>query len=294
VIDDGRRTTEDGRTKIALKPTFRFFLLAFALLVSACRATPTPTPRVNFRIGSADSTQYLAREVADAYRRAYPNTTFDFFTSNSTTTLRQLVFSKFDFAFVEKNPGADELERANATALEVGRDGVFIIVNPANALQTVSRDDLKKMFTGEINQWSQLNVAPPSGNDAIQVLAREEGSGMRAVIEDDIMQGARLTPTALLLPTNLDMLDYVADHPNAIGYVAANIWDESSRTHPLALDNIPATRASISAGTYPLIQTVFLIVPQPPNDNVSNFLEFLTSSEGRNTLYHRISELAPK
>ena len=286
--------TNDGRPKIARTITLSFFLLTFFFLFTACRATPTLTPRVHLRIGSADSTQYLAREVADAYRRAHPNTTFEFFTSNSTTTLRQLAFARFDFAFVEKNPRADELERANATALELGRDAIFIIVNPANVLQTISRNDLKKVFTGEINQWSQLNATPPGGNDSIQVLAREEGSGMRAAIDADIMQGARLTPTALLLPTNLDMLDYVADHPNAIGYVAANIWDESSRTHPLALDNIPATRASISAGTYPLIQIVFLIVPQPPNSDMTNFLEFLSLSEGRSTLYHRISELTPK
>jgi len=246
------------------------------------------------RIGTADSTQYIAREVASAFRRAHPTTTFDFFTSNSTTALRQLAFGQFEFAFIERNPRADELERAKATALELGRDGVFVIVHPSNSLQNLAHDDLRKILSGEFNQWTQLGIEPPGGIDDIQVLAREEGSGMRAVIDEKAMRGARMTPTALLLPTNLDMLDYVATHPNAIGYVAANIWTENSNTRPLSIDNVPATRASINAGTYPLSQTVFLIVPQTPDADITSFVDFLAGPEGRATLYQRIGEIPPR
>ena len=117
---------------------------------------------------------------------------------------------------------------------------------------------------------------------------------MRAVIEDNILQGGRVTPTALLLPTNLEMLDYVADHSNAIGYVAANIWDGNTRTHAIGIDNVAATRGNIRTGTYPLLQTVFLIVPQEPNADISSFIEFLAGQDGREMLYQRISEIPLK
>jgi phosphate transport system substrate-binding protein len=269
------------------------FLLSLVALLS-CRATPTPSAPIYFRIGTSDSTQYIAREVASAYRRAQPMTTFDFFTSNSTTALRQLAFGQFDFAFVERNPRADELERAKSTAYELGRDGTFVIVHPTNKMENLAREDLRKIFSGEFNQWTQLGVEPPNGRDDIQVLAREDGAGMRAVIEEKVMQGARLTPTALLVPTNLDMLDYVAEHPNAIGYVAANIWTDTSRTRPLGIDGVPATRTTVQAGTYPLGQTVFLIAPQTPSSEITSFIDFLAGPEGRSTLYQRISEIPPK
>lgn len=279
-----------------------FCLLVFALW--SCRATPTPLAPVHFRIGTADSTQYIARETANGYRRAHLATTFDFYTGNSTTTLRELAFDQFDFAFIERNPRADELERAGAAALELGRDGVLMIVHPTNPLTNITREDLKKIMVGEVNLWSQLGIAPFGGTDEIQVLAREEGSGMRAVIDEKILQGARITPTALLQPTNLDMLDYVAQHPNALGYVAANIWNDNSRTRALNIDNVAPSRASILAGRYPLLQTVFLIIPQTPtlrgkkrmqsSENITSFLEFLSGSEGRRILYQRITELPPK
>jgi phosphate transport system substrate-binding protein len=269
-----------------------FSALLFALLaLAACNPAPTPLPPAHLRIGSADSTQYIAREAASAYRRAHPTTTFDFFTSNSTTALRQLAFGQFEFAFIERNPRADELERARAIAYELGRDGVFVIVHPSNRMENLAREDLRKILAGEFNQWTQLGVEPPNGRDNIQVLAREEGSGMRAVIDEKVMQGARITPTALLLPTNLDMLDYVAEHPNAIGYVAANIWTDNSRTRPLGIDGVPATRATVAEGTFPLVQTVFLIVPQAADAQITSFVDFLAGPDGRSTLYQRISEI---
>jgi phosphate transport system substrate-binding protein len=265
------------------------FILLLSAFTSACRATPTPTAPAHFRIGTADSTQYIAREAAAAYRVEHPNTTFDFFKTNSTMSLRQLAFGQYDFSFVERNPRADELERANATAYELGRDGIIVLAHPSNALQNLSREELKKIMSGEINRWSQLNLDPPGGQDSIQVLAREDGSGMRAVMEEQIMQGARTTPTALLQPTNLDMLDYVAEHPNAIGYVAANIWDNNTHTRALAIEGIAPTRENIANGTYPLLQTVFLIVPKNASADVAGFVDFLASNEGRATIYRRLS-----
>lgn len=268
-------------------------MLLFAA-TAACRPTPTPTAPAHLRIGTADSTQYIAREAAAAYQAEHPNTTFDFSKTNSTMSLRQLAFGQYDFSFVERNPRADELERANATAFELGTDGLDIVVHPSNMLENLSREDLKKILTGEMNRWSQLNIDPPGGQDKIQVLAREDGSGMRAVLEEQVMQGARTTPTALVLPTNLDMLDYVAGHPNAIGYVAANIWDSNTHTRTLALDGIAPSRENIGSGKYPLRQTVFLIVPKNSSADVSAFVDFLASSEGRAALQGRLLPLPEK
>lgn len=289
----GRRTTDDGRRDCARRVVAICGLLSVIFLL-ACRATPTPAPPIHLRIGTSDSAQYIAREAAAAFRAEQPGATFEFNTTNSSMSLRQLAFGQYDFAFVERNPRADELERARATAYELGRDGVYLIAHPANALKNISREDARKIFTGEINRWSQLNLEPPDGQDLIQVLTREDGSGMRQVIDDQILQGARTTPTALILPTNLDMLDYVAEHPNAIGYVAANIWDNNARTRPLALDNIAATRDNLANGTFPLLQTVFLIVPQAHSPDVAAFVEFLASAQGRGTLYRRLSPLPEK
>lgn len=296
-MKDAKHLTRDRVVKAsrAVRPALiASLVVALVASAAACRPTPTPAPPAHLNIGTADSTQYIAREAAAAYQVEHPNTTFDFFKTNSTMSLRQLAFGQYDLSFVERNPRADELERANATAYELGTDGLYIVVHPSNALENLSRQDLKKIMSGEINRWSQLNIDPPGGQDKIQVLAREDGAGMRAVLEEQIMQGARTTPTALILPTNLDMLDYVAGHPDAIGYVAANIWDSNTRTHALALDGIAPSRENIGSGSYPLRQTVFLIVPKNAAVQVSDFVDFMASAEGRATIRGRLLPLPEK
>lgn len=279
----------------------RFLLFTLCILLSAlsileigCRATPTPPPRAHLTIGSADSAQYIARELADAYRRSHPSTTFDFYTTNSTTALQQIAQSRFEIAFVTRNPRTDELERAHVNAVELGRDALAVIVNPSNPLTNISRKNLAKVFSGEIFEWSALGVQVTGTDDTVQVLTREGGSGMRQVLLEQVMLDHALTPTALVRPTNLDMLDYVSEHPEAIGYVAANIWDSNSHTRPLSIDNVPITRETIATGNYPLLQTVFLILPVSPNETISSFVEFIASSEGRQVLNRRLAPIPPK
>lgn len=208
--------------------------------------------------------------------------------------MRLMAQSGFDLAIVARNPRADELERADANAVELGRDAVAVIVHPSNALGDISMENLARLWSGGINAWSALGIPPPGGDDTVQVLAREEGSGMRQVMQDAILVDRRITPTALLRPTNLDMLDYVSDHPNAIGYVAANIWDQNSHTRPLLIGGVPPTRPNLASGAYPLTQSVFMIVPRRAGDNVSSFVEFVASPEGRTVLTRRLAPIPPK
>lgn len=291
----GFRKARLGFLASYLLPGAYYLLLAsLSYSVLACRPTPTPPPRVHLNIISSDSSQYVARELADAYRRQHPYTTFDFSTTNSAMAMRQMAQHQFDLAIVERNPRADELERADANAVELGRDAVVMIVHPTNPLPDVSLHDLAKVLSGEINLWSALNARLPNGQDAIQVLSREDGSGMRQVLQDSVLRQRRMTLTALLRPTNLDMLDYVSDHPEAIGYVAANIWDENSHTRTLAIGGVPPTRANLTSGTYPLLQSVFLILPKNAGENVTNFIDFIASPDGRQVLNHRLAPIPPK
>lgn len=178
--------------------------------------------------------------------------------------------------------------------MEFAQDGIFIVVNPANSLKDVSREDLAKIFTGEIFQWSSLGNPPPAGLDSIQVLSRENGSGTRQVFEQRILAGRRVTLTALERPGNSDVLDYVGSHPNAIGYIAGNFWDTNTRARPLSIDGIAPTRANIQSQKYPLLQTYLLLVEQNPSPDVSAFVDLISANEGRDVIARRAVIYSPK
>lgn len=62
----------------------------------------------------------------------------------------------------------------------VAIDGIAVITHPSNKVDNVTTDQLKKIYTGEITNWSQLG-----GDDqAIVVMGREAGSGTRGAFEE--------------------------------------------------------------------------------------------------------------
>ncbi len=274
-----------------------FLLLIFCASLIACRATPTPvrTP-VQIRIGGADSTQLLARDLADAYHQAHAYASVEVHTTNSSTGLRELAQGMLDLALVSRNPRADELSHPRARAVEIARDGLAIIVHPSNPVKNVSREELAQIFSGEILNWSQLTspvtvttTVTANNADAIRVISREEGSGTRADFERQVMQGRRVTLTALIQSTSRDVRAYVAANPNAIGYISFNLLRNTTQVRALSINHVEPTLETIQSSTFPLMQTYYLVVPSEISPDVSDFVDFVLSTSTRSLILSRMA-----
>src|SRR5215472_3823437 len=56
----------------------------------------------------------------------------------------------------------------------LGLDGIAVIVNAGNPLRALSKDEIRRVFSGEISDWEQVNRPGPG---SIRVLARDDKSG---------------------------------------------------------------------------------------------------------------------
>ena len=291
----------ESNTQRSILRTFALCLLksAFILLLAACRVTPTPHPPATIHLGGAHALQLIARDLTEAYRRTHPYATFEIRASNSTIALREFAQGQFDIALASRSPRADELantrtpgERSPPRAIDIARDGIAVVIHPSNPLTNVTREQLGKIYTGEIYLWSQLNAnLPPGSDDAIQVISREDGSGTRSVFEQIIMNGRRVTLTALTQTSDADVLRYVANNPNALGYVSANVWESQPRVHAMMIDGVAPMHETIQSGAYPLLQTLYFVVADQPRDDVSDFIDFVLSPSGHEVIQNRAAPL---
>ena len=76
------------------------------------------------------------------------------------------------------------------------------------------------------------------------VISREDGSGTRAAFEALVMGGDRVTLNALVMPTSQAVVDYVATHRAAIGYVSMACYRRLCA--PCPVEDVPPT-APLSA-----------------------------------------------
>lgn len=159
----------------------------------------------------------------------------------------------------------------------VALDGIGIIVDKANTVADISKDNLAKVYKGEIKNWKELGGA----DEPIVVIGREAGSGTRGAfeeilgIEDACVYAQEISSTGAVMAK-------VASTPGAIGYVSLDVIDDTVST--LKVDSVEATVENIKNGTYS-IQRPFVMATKgaitEQSQTVQDFFNWLESEEGQ-------------
>ncbi|MFQ5611131.1 MAG: phosphate ABC transporter substrate-binding protein [Anaerolineae bacterium] len=254
----------------------RFIVLGLSLLavgLTACGATvESPQPVFLKAVGSTSMVP-LVSELAAAYHQGQSLVTIDVDGGGSQLGLAQAQAKQVEMGLVSHLP--DELPEG-LRAVVVARDGVAIIVHPDNPLANITLAELQALFAGRISTWGEL---PRAGAGEIQLVSREDGSGTRAVFEARAMGGLRVSPTAVVMPGSQAVIEFVAGHPEAVGYVSAGLVPDSVRV--LAVEDSAPVPDLISTGAYPLTREFNILVQVDTPPEVEAFLNFVLSPAGQ-------------
>ncbi|MCG8452103.1 MAG: phosphate ABC transporter substrate-binding protein [Spirochaetales bacterium] len=168
----------------------------------------------------------------------------------------------------EKGFGLDELA--------IAFDGIAPVVHPDNPLKQLSLDQIQKIYTGQITDWSQLGGQA----GAIAVVSREPGSGTRGAFEGIVGFKDLLVAGASEFDGNGGVKAAVASNPDAIGYLSLGYLDSS--VHGVAVEGAEATVENVVNGSF-LIARPLLVLYR--GDDLSHqtqtFLDWVMGEEGQ-------------
>jgi len=260
-------------------------LVTLTLLLMGCTRLPkTPPPEarspVCIRVGGSSSMAIVLDELTDVYIEAHPHVTFQTLILDSREGLRAVLQSEADIGLMARPLGDTELldsdtgERRLSTTV-IALDGIAIVVNAANPVEALSLAEIHSIYTGDTWDWPELGG--PSGE--IAVVTREEGSGTREVFQEAILQGDRLTPRAIILPSAEAVARYVEEHPGAIGYLSAAGRTDGIKT--LNIAGVSPDAKTTQSGQYPLVRPFYLVTAAKPQSEVQAFIQFATGRTGQ-------------
>ncbi|WP_026973007.1 phosphate ABC transporter substrate-binding protein [Aliagarivorans marinus] len=177
---------------------------------------------------------------------------------------------------------ADDELKAGVKQFTMAMDGIAVAVNNANGVQDLTAEQVKKIYMGEITNWSEVGGA----NMPIVAVTREVGSGTRGAFEDIMglirkINGQKVTaisPRAQVQSGNGAIKTLVANNPAAIGYISLGSVDESLRT--VKVDGAPATKEAIRAGEYGVARPFVLMVQEDTAAEAQRFIDFIMGEEG--------------
>lgn len=159
----------------------------------------------------------------------------------------------------------------------VAIDGIAVITDKENRVADLTREQLIKIYSGEVKNWSELGGA----DEAIVVVGREAGSGTRGAFEE-LLELKDQCKYANELDSTGAVLAKVASTPGAIGYVSLDVVDESVIS--MKLEGVEATAENIKDGNYFLCRPFVMATKgeiSEQNEVVQAFFHYIKSAEGK-------------
>lgn len=165
----------------------------------------------------------------------------------------------------------------------ISLDGLAIITHSSNPVVSLSIADVVKIFSGEVNNWSQLG-----GKDLpITLYARDEKSGTWDSFKSMVLdpQQATLSLMAKRFESSSELSDSVSQDPGAIGFIGLPYVRRakliSISTHKNSKAILP-THFTVSTEDYPLSRRLYFYTPQiGGNADVEDFVTFSATERGQ-------------
>lgn len=236
----------------------------------------------NITVNGSTSVQPLAEELAKAFKASNPNVNIDIQGGGSGVGIKSANDGVVDIGMSSRELKPEE---KGLKEFNIAIDGIAVVLNPANGVTNLTLDQIKKIYTGEITDWSQ--VGGTAGK--ITVVSREEGSGTRGAFVEltgvEVKEGDKkidkTTATAITQGSTGAVMTTVASDPNAIGYASFGAASENSAVKMISVENIQPSAENIYAGTYKISRPFLMLTKAEPTGAVKAFIDFILSPAGQ-------------
>ncbi|MEE0830191.1 MAG: phosphate ABC transporter substrate-binding protein [Longicatena sp.] len=173
----------------------------------------------------------------------------------------------------------EEEKNSGLVGTVLAYDGIALIVNTENKVVDLTLEQIAKIYTGEIKNWSEIG-----GNDQeIVLIGREAGSGTRdgfeaiTDTEDKCVYRQQLTSTG-------DVITAVSQNPGAIGY--ASVASIKDTVKVVRVDGVTPSEETIKNGSY-VVQRPFLLVTSSKtelSESAQKFFDYITSEQAKSII----------
>ncbi|MBQ8819201.1 substrate-binding domain-containing protein [Campylobacter sp.] len=106
-------------------------------------------------VAGSSSITPLMEKLKEGYKLVNPNATIEIQQSDSTTGINSAIEKIADIAMVSREFKDNELKSGLKTQI-LALDGLAVIVNKENSINSLSKESIKKIFTGEITDWNRV------------------------------------------------------------------------------------------------------------------------------------------
>lgn len=291
-----------GMVKLWLTAAVLFFVFIGCKSYKEQEDKLPDTPyRGSIRVSADESFKPVLDEFKMVYEGRNPNTTINIDYKPEADCLRDLFTDSVRMVIATRGTTPEEQDavidslKIGPKYLTVARDAIAVIVNPQDADDKFTMEEIKQVLTGK----SQRNLTPVF--DGLKAT-----STVRFII-DSVLRGQKLTPAAMAARSSEAVVDYVANNKGVVGFIgvswignpedtAAKSFLKKVKVAAIESVSVPgfyckAFQANIYARIYPMVRDLTYIVKENYHGLGTGFANFMGGEVGQ--IMFRRTYLAP-
>ena len=223
--------------------------------------------------------RYAIEALAKNFEALHPKTSIDFFWHQNARPVEEVQENGADIAITGQ---AEE----GLPSTTVAWDGIAVVTNFSNAIEDITREQLAKIFSGEIKFWAQVYEEGPEARISLihrtwnqnirqpfeKFLGLENHKGIRATVVE------KENETFKAINGDIYSISYVSMGP------ALQARKDGYGVTLLFIDDIEPEYQTVLDGTYPLRRPVVFVMNPDASPVARAFLEYVLSPQGQRAI----------
>lgn len=240
-------------------------------------ATNPADPKRLLIVGSS-TTAPLIQELAKLFMERHPDVTIVVETGGSARGVKATLAGEADIGMVSRPLKAEEKA---LFVIPIARDGTALVVNKANPVNALSREQVRDIYLGRIADWKTLGgPARP-----IELLRREKGQGVTAILDHYLGFKAEEYRQSVEVVLNDAVVKAVSSNPSVLSILSVGVAKEAMEKglplKMLALDGVQPGTETIRNGSWPMARALTLVTRSVPSGLAQEFIQFALSPAAR-------------
>jgi phosphate transport system substrate-binding protein len=256
----------------------------------------------DYTIAVDESISPVVKKEADEFMRLNKDSRITTIIKTSNEVMADLINGDMKTVIVSRDYNQQEKELIEKYKIEIKKnkfalDGIGVIVNPSNRIETLDYIDLRKIFTAEITDWKDLERENKNVHKGrIKVFIARKNAAAHDFFKEQVLAGNDYAKTDVVCSTSTQLVDEVKGSTNAIGFVTmswitkfADTLDTMIKPVKIAPvdssgnvgDYVGLHQAYIADRSYPLVFEVFVLSRDFDMNLSIGFTSFLLAYDGQ-------------
>jgi len=166
--------------------------------------------------------------------------------------------------------------------IPVALDGLAIIVHPSNSVKSLTMDQLRRIYIGQVTNWKQVG----GDDEGIVVFSRDSNSGTYGFFQQNVLKNQNWGKGVRFLPSTSEEIREVSRTAGGIAYGGVAYFKKGNvKIIPVAAKDgaepLYPNEANVRSRKYPIWRYLYYYTNGKPKGEASKFINWALSSEGQ-------------